>query len=118
VPEVERDIERCAGEESTLVVVRGTIEGCAAIAVGVVADRATHTPETVDLFDARGPLEVLPLAGLALPWEDKEIDECHVLAPAQRLGDRYRRAVLREADRVAYKVITEVVTEAERERGA
>jgi glycosyltransferase involved in cell wall biosynthesis len=107
VPEFERDLARCVGEESTLVVVRGTIEGCAAIAVGVVADRETHTPEAVDLFDPLGPLEVLPLAGLALPWEDKEIDECHVLAPALRLGDRYRGAILREADRVAYKVITE-----------
>lgn len=106
--EVDGDVERCAGDASTLVVVRGTMDGSAAVAVGVVADRETLTPrpEVLARFDPRGPLDVVPLIGLALPWADKEIDECHVLAPALRLGDRYRAAVLREADRVAYKVIT------------
>jgi hypothetical protein len=108
LPDVERDIDRCAGEGATLAVVRGMIDGATAIAVGVVVDRATLSPvaDVAAMFDAPGRLEVLPLAGFSLPWEDKEVDECVVLAPALRLSPSYREAVLREAERVAHKVAT------------
>jgi GT2 family glycosyltransferase len=105
--EIESEVDRCVGEAATLAVVRGTISGSPAIAVGVVADRATLTPAPADaaLFDGPGGLEILPLAGFALPWADEDVDECLVLAPALRLSPRYRHAVLREAERVARKVV-------------
>lgn len=108
LPEVERDIARCAGEGATLAIARGTIEGATAIAVGVVVDRATLSPsaEVTAMFDAPDRLEVLPLAGFSLPWEDDEVDKCVVLAPALRLAPAYREVVLREAERVAYQVVT------------
>ncbi len=107
LPALERDLARCAGEGARLAVVRGTIGGAAAIAVGVVTDRATLTPppEVADRFDHPTRVEVLPLAGLALPWADGEIGTCHVLPPVLSLAAPFRAAVLREARRVAVEVV-------------
>jgi hypothetical protein len=94
--------------------VLGTGNGRGVLVVGAADDRGTGTPgpQAAALFDARSPLTVLPLAGLALPYEDGEIDECHVLAPVAGLNARLRDAVLREAERVAVKVSSSVREEA------
>ena len=57
--------------------------------------------------DLRDDLEVLPLAGFALPYDDLQFQECHVMPPAYCLSERYRDAVLAEAGRVAGRVVLE-----------
>jgi hypothetical protein len=65
--------------------------------VGAVADAAGAV--TGGGFPASA--EVLPLAGLALPFDDGSLAEVHVLPAVARLTDRYRDAVLAEARRVS-----------------
>jgi hypothetical protein len=59
------------------------------------------------LFGENSGLELLPLAGLALPFDDGSIDECRVLPPISELSASYRDKVMKEAARVA-RVVLEV----------
>lgn len=119
LPEVRAELaaagERLGpGSEYALGAVLGTVNGRGVIVVGAAVDRGTGNPgpQAAALFDARSPLTVLQLAGFALPYEDGEIDECHVLPPVAGLNARLRDAVLREAERVAVKVSSSVREEA------
>ncbi|MFJ1598561.1 glycosyltransferase [Streptomyces sp. NPDC088261] len=108
-PDVERELAGAAGGKGrALGVVRGTINGRTGLVVGAVTEGGAlrPSPETDALFDPRSPLDVLPLAGFALPYGDKSVEECRVLPTVTALSERYREAVLREAERVAHKVLT------------
>ena len=52
-------------------------------------------------FDERHTVQVLPLAGLSLPFPDKHFDECRVLGTVLHFSAKYRDAVVAEAERVA-----------------
>ncbi|MFE0105843.1 glycosyltransferase [Streptomyces sp. NPDC059009] len=109
LPEVSAELAAAAGRFGpghALGVVRGTADGRSVIAVGAAIDTRTGTPvpEVAALFDGRLPMTVLPLTGFALPYEAGDADECRVLPPVASLSERYREAVLREAERVAVKV--------------
>ncbi|MBB5080129.1 glycosyltransferase [Nonomuraea endophytica] len=102
-PAVEREL---AG--NPLSVVRGLVDGTDMLVVGApIADRAQvpHTPELSSLFDGRAPYDVLPLAGFALPYGDKSVDECRILPPIQRLSERFQDTIVREAERVSRKLV-------------
>ncbi|MFF4588358.1 glycosyltransferase family 2 protein [Streptomyces sp. NPDC001388] len=88
-------------------VVRGEVDGVSTLVVGAVTGRGqTEVPVGLGVrFDAHPRPEVLPIAGLALPYDDRSIDVCHVLAPVLRLSEQYREAVLAEAERVAKTVV-------------
>ncbi|HCT76460.1 MAG TPA: hypothetical protein DGG94_19140 [Micromonosporaceae bacterium] len=89
----------------TLGVVRGRSGDLDLLVVGVELDcQKTPDPGIHHLFEDGAALEVLPLVGLALPYPDHAIDECRVLPAIDRLGERYRDAVLQEAARVARRV--------------
>ncbi|MGW0761003.1 glycosyltransferase family 2 protein [Streptomyces sp. NPDC002814] len=104
-----------AGSGRRLGTVLGTVGGARVLAVGALLAPApadgrydVADPEVEALFGP-GPWaydEVAPLAGFALPHADASIDECHLLPPVDRLGERYREAVRREAERVALMVMT------------
>ncbi|MDQ1293274.1 MAG: hypothetical protein QG608_1155 [Actinomycetota bacterium] len=76
------------------------------LVVGAVTDAdGTVLDETATgLFDTDQDVRVLPIAGLAMPWEDGAVQECRVLPAALRLGGRFTQRVLSEAERVARKV--------------
>jgi hypothetical protein len=77
------------------------------VIVGAVLDEEHRLigQEVPAIFDGESPREVLPLAGFALPYEDLQFQECHVMPPAYCLSERYREAV--QAGRVAGRVVPE-----------
>ncbi|MGX6601670.1 glycosyltransferase [Micromonosporaceae bacterium Da 78-11] len=105
--QLERDLAAAAGHPGRrLAVLRGTVDGRDTVVVGAPVDTGTQTPDgTVSaLFDARSPLQVLPLAGLALPYADKTVGEVHILPAVRTLNHRYQEAITREAERASHKV--------------
>jgi GT2 family glycosyltransferase len=97
------------GDGHALAVVRGRADGVDTLVVGAVTDArgaftGAYPPAAV--LDPGAPTEVLPLAGVALPWADASVAVCQILPPVARLGARYRDAVLAEAARVAATVRT------------
>jgi hypothetical protein len=57
------------------------------------------------MFDNSSQIEILHLIGMALPYEDKEFIECHVLSPILRFSTLYREKIDLELQRVAQKII-------------
>lgn len=96
-----------AGDGRALGVARGPAAGRDLLLAGVLIDgqRRLAEPRLAALFDGGQPAEVLPLAGFALPYQDKSVAECRVLPPAARLSPRCTEAVLAEAGRVARLVV-------------
>ncbi|UNO39189.1 glycosyltransferase family 2 protein [Streptomyces sp. MST-110588] len=105
-PDAERELARASGGRS-LGVVRATVGERSVLFVGAVLDASGEAadPEVRALLGGGARAEVLPLAGFALPFADRSVDECRVLAPVARLSERYRDAVHREAERVACRLL-------------
>ncbi|HEX6469496.1 MAG TPA: glycosyltransferase [Streptosporangiaceae bacterium] len=113
-PEVVREVaEAVPDADHQLGVVRGTISGRTVLVVGAVVDRTTRTPgrDVTLMLDDHTPYEVLPLAGLALPYSDGTFDECRILSPITKLSKRYQDIVVREAERVARKLVAPATDE-------
>ncbi|MFI1357744.1 glycosyltransferase [Streptomyces sp. NPDC020898] len=93
-------------DDHGLAVVAGEVGGESVLVIGAVVDAGqTRLPAGLGVrFDAHVRPEVLPIAGLALPFSDQSIDTCYVLPPVARLSDEYRKIILGEADRVAKAV--------------
>jgi hypothetical protein len=107
-PQVRAEVAAAVAEPAhTLGVVRGLSRGTELVVVGAEVDseRRTTNPGITDLFDEASTVDVLPLAGLALPYPDKGVDECRVLPSILSLSSRYRDTVLAEAGRVAANVV-------------
>ena len=87
----------------------GIVEGDAVLVIGAVLDEGHRLigQDVPAIFDDEFPREVLPLAGFALPYDDLQFQECHVMPPVYRLSERYREAVLAEAGRVAGRLVPE-----------
>lgn len=96
--------EAAGGPTLSMAAVRGPVKGEETLFLGVLSDGGGVPPEVDALLDPGAPRDVLPLAGLALPYEDGAFAECRVLGPVGRLPKRYRDAVLAEAGRVARSV--------------
>ncbi|GIF14160.1 glycosyltransferase family 2 protein [Actinoplanes teichomyceticus] len=78
----------------TLTVVRGVVDGRSELVAGVV-------PGTTGVLPAGATdVQVLPLAGLALPYPDGGVDRCRVLDPVHALPEPYRERILAEVRRV------------------
>jgi glycosyltransferase involved in cell wall biosynthesis len=77
---------------ASLAVARSTVDGDAELTVGLAALPGDAPPDQGEL---------LPIAGLALPYDDDSVQRCRVLAPALRLPARYRERILAEARRVS-----------------
>ena len=108
--DIEEEVTRCAGGSGRMLgVAWGMVGGNEVLVVGAVIDEEHRLigQEVPAIFDGESPREVLPLAGFALPYDDLQFQECHVMPPAYCLTERYREAVLAEADRVAGRVVQE-----------
>ncbi|MEU8352690.1 glycosyltransferase [Streptomyces sp. NPDC048845] len=108
-PEIERELAELVAGAGGLRpgVVRGQMGGRSVLTVGALVDEATRTPapEIIAGYDTGAVLEVLPLVGLALPYEDDSVDECRVLAPVAGLSEQFRDTAVREAERVSRKLV-------------
>jgi glycosyltransferase involved in cell wall biosynthesis len=107
---IQEEVTRCAGGSGRMLGVAWRIvEGNEVLVVGAVLDEEHRLidQEVTAIFHGGSPREVLPLAGFALPYDDLQFHECHVMPPAYRLSERYREAVLAEAGRVAGRVVPE-----------
>ncbi len=100
--DLTREVTAIVGDDHTFGVLRGTVDGAAALIVGVVLNsrREPVDPDSLSLFDD-GLDEVHPLVGMTLPYLDGDVERCLLLPPVRRLSPRYREAILREARRVA-----------------
>lgn len=108
--DIQEEVTRCAGGSGRMLgVAWGIVEGNEVLVVGAVLDEEHRLigQEVPAIFDGESPREVLPLAGFALPYDDLQFQECHVMPPAYCLSERYREAVLAEAGRVARRVVPE-----------
>jgi hypothetical protein len=63
--------------------------------------------EYLSHFDAPADVTILPLTGIALPYEAGEVASCRVGPRIQRLPATYRDAVLAEARRVSRQVVVD-----------
>jgi hypothetical protein len=107
---IQDEVTRCAGGSGRMLgVAWGIVEGNEVLVVGAVLDEEHRLigQDVPAIFDGEAPREVLPLAGFALPYDDLQFQECHVMPPACCLSERYREAVLAEAGRVAGRVVPE-----------
>jgi glycosyltransferase involved in cell wall biosynthesis len=87
-----REIERVAGTAgASLAVARATVDGESQLVIGLTGTSRSPADQ----------VEVLPIAGVALPYDDDSVQSCRVLAPVLRLSPRYREMVLAEARRVS-----------------
>jgi glycosyltransferase involved in cell wall biosynthesis len=102
--EYRRELRAAAGG-ATLGTVRGSIDGQHVVMLGVELDPSGARPEALAVFDRGFEVEQLPLAGLALPYDDHAMDECRVLPSIASLSARYRDVIYGEAGRVAKRVI-------------
>ncbi len=102
--------ELCAaagGDGRGLAAIRGTIAGADTLVLGAATEVGGRIVDRALLasFDDRSGLEILPLVGLGLPYEDKSVDECRMLPSLSRFTARYREALQRETERVSRKVV-------------
>ena len=98
-----------ASDAAALGVAVGTADGGTALLIGVPLDDADDPVdrEYLACFDVRADVKILPLTGIALPFEAGEVASCRVGPRIQRLPGGYRDAVLAEAERVSGSVIVE-----------
>jgi Glycosyl transferase family 2 len=98
-----------ASDAAALGVAVGAADGGTALLIGVPLDDADKPVGRGHLafFDARADVQILPLTGIALPFEPGGVGSCRVGPRIARLPATYRDAVLTEAERVSERVIVE-----------
>lgn len=114
--EFRDNVSRAAGSGGSLAIAAGMRGGSDLLVVGLVTcDGPVRGPErdgssgSVDesqWFDPGERLEVLPIAGLALPYPDEHFESCVVLETIWRLEERFRDRVFAEVRRVARRAVT------------
>lgn len=98
-----------ASDAAALGVAVGAADGGAALLIGVPLDDADKPvgPEHLACFDVQADVRILPLTGIALPFEPGEVASCRIGPRIRRLPATYRDAVLAEAERVSQRVIVD-----------
>ena len=99
-----RDVS--GGPDRSLAVVAGAVGGADVLVVGAtVDDQLRVDPEAAACFAGGAINEILPLAGIGIPYDDKTVDECRILPRATAFSGRYWTTITAEADRVAKHVV-------------
>ena len=105
-PEYQRELTAIiAGAGCAFGVINGVIAGNRVLVLGAGLDAAQRVTDSTLLasFDDPAGVEVLPLVGLSVPYEDASFDEVRVLPPVKRLSAKYWDAVRAEIQRVSKK---------------
>jgi hypothetical protein len=107
-PAYRGELARASGAVAFGVAV-GASRGGTAVLIGVPLDGGDNPVgrEYLSHFDAPADVTLLPLTGIALPYEAGEAASCRVGARIQRLPAAYRDAVLAEARRVSHHVVVD-----------
>lgn len=81
----------CGRDGSTLGTIRGPIHGKDLLIVGIMLNVKYQVIDSsiINFFDDWSRVEVLPLVGMALPYLDKEVYECRILAPVTQLSAEF-----------------------------
>lgn len=106
-PQLAREAAAVVEEPGCVLgVVRGRTEGADLLLVGAWIDpeRGYVDADALAWFAEGARLELLPLAGMALPYTDREVTACRVLPVIMDLSPLFRTQVLAEAARVAAAV--------------
>lgn len=92
-----------ANFKGTLGVVRGYIDGKHALIIGVELDEMNQILDTkiAGLFDSHSFRFIYPLIGMALPFNEKEIEDCRILNSISNFSNKYALAILKETNRVS-----------------
>ncbi|GAA0732792.1 glycosyltransferase family 2 protein [Dactylosporangium roseum] len=95
------------GGADLLGTVRVTVEGAAVAFLGVPLDSAHRIvdPDVRRAAVSATDVEVLPLVGMAVPFDDASVTECRVLPTVRDLSGRYREKVMATARRLAPSVV-------------
>ncbi|MDP3372320.1 MAG: glycosyltransferase [Candidatus Paracaedibacteraceae bacterium] len=90
-----------------LGIARGFVNGKDTLIVGLELNEANEILDSqrTKQFDTHAAIEIYPLIGMALPFSDKEIEECKVLNSIPKFSDKYASAVYKEVDRVSKNVV-------------
>jgi glycosyltransferase involved in cell wall biosynthesis len=98
-----------ASDAAAFGVAVGTADGRSALLIGLPLDEADKPVdrEYLACFDVQADVKILPLTGIALPFEPGDVASCRVGPRIQRLPGEYRDAVLAEAERVSASVIVD-----------
>ena len=107
-PGYRDELARASGAVAFGVAV-GASGGATAVLIGVPLDGGDNPVgrEYLSHFDGPADVTILPLTGIALPYEPGEVASCRVGARIQRLPASYRDAVLTEARRVSHRVVVD-----------
>ncbi|HEX4288864.1 MAG TPA: hypothetical protein VH021_08115, partial [Trebonia sp.] len=107
-PSYRASLARASGAAALGVAV-GTADGGIALLIGVPLDDADKPVgrEYLACFDVQADVRILPLTGIALPFEPGEVASCRIGPRIRLLPDKYRDAVLAEAERVSKRVIVD-----------
>jgi glycosyltransferase involved in cell wall biosynthesis len=92
-----------AGSGGALGVVRGIVAGKDILLVGAIVDSEKRVIDSASrsILGSASDLEVLPLAGLCLPYDDASVGECHVMLSVVALSRRYQDVIYAEVARVS-----------------
>ena len=110
-PEIVAELDSIVGAGNSVAVIRGTAHDAEVLLIGaeINAQGEVTDPGLVSYFDDGQPIQVLPLAGLALPYQDKSIDECRITPLITNLSERYQEVIHEEASRVSDNVVRPVL---------
>jgi glycosyltransferase involved in cell wall biosynthesis len=92
--------ERSGG---ALRVVRGMVAGKDVLIVGAIVDSEKRVIDGASrsILGSASDLEILPLAGLCLPYDDSSVGECHMMPSVSGLSRKYQDVIYAEAARVS-----------------
>jgi glycosyltransferase involved in cell wall biosynthesis len=104
-PGYRSELVAIMGGGYTFGVIGGLIGGSRVLVVGARLDGSHRVtdPGLLASFDNPAEVEILPLVGLGLPYDDESVDEVRALPPVERLSTKYRDAVRAEIQRVSKK---------------
>lgn len=106
-PQARRELAGAvAATGHTLGVVRGRVDGADVLAIGVEIDQNGRIcdPDLAWMVVDGSAVEVLPLAGFALPFPDQSFAVGRLMRPVFTMSEVFRRAIVKEAKRVALTV--------------
>lgn len=96
-----------AGDATELGIIKGRVGENSVIIIGAELDEEQRVsePSLLGLFDSQVDIDVLPLVGICLPYEDASIDDIRVLEPVKNLSQKYWESVAAEIGRVSGKPV-------------
>ncbi|HEX9061768.1 MAG TPA: glycosyltransferase [Clostridia bacterium] len=106
--EFKKEIERVIQDKNSLSVLKSNVKGVDTLVIGVIQDKngSYVNAGSIPMFDMEREMNLMPLVGISLPFEDHSMDECFILPEIKGLSEKYRNLIIKECERVSKKVHT------------